>query len=131
MREDPSFGSFSDKISPLRLFRALSMANLLNNLIMTRILAAITLLLSIVLTILVTIFCSVPIILAGVVKRARERGEIDPAIRTSQILDQYYMHCYRQIHLWYFNGMTTKLVDRIPVFFDILWKTLSPPAPGG
>lgn len=44
------------------------MANLLNNLIMTRILAAITLLLSIVLTILVTIFCSVPIILAGVVK---------------------------------------------------------------
>lgn len=70
-------------------------------------------------------------ILAGVVKRARERGEIDPAIRTSQILDQYYMHCYRQIHLWYFNGMTTKLVDRIPVFFDVLWKTLSPPAPGG
>jgi hypothetical protein len=65
LREDPSFGSFSDKISPLRLFRALSMANLLNNLIMTRILAAITLLLSIVLTILVTIFCSVPIILAG------------------------------------------------------------------
>ena len=44
------------------------MANLLNNLIMTRILAAITLLLSIVLTILVTIFCSVPIIIAGIVK---------------------------------------------------------------
>ncbi|HFZ8996673.1 TPA: acyltransferase [Citrobacter freundii] len=44
------------------------MANLLNNLIMTRILAAITLMLSIVLTILVTIFCSVPIILAGIVK---------------------------------------------------------------
>ncbi|WP_375538433.1 hypothetical protein [Escherichia coli] len=35
---------------------------------MTRILAAITLLLSIVLTILVTIFCSVPIIIAGIVK---------------------------------------------------------------
>ncbi|HSV96340.1 MAG TPA: TetR/AcrR family transcriptional regulator [Spirochaetota bacterium] len=67
-------------------------------------------------------------ILAEVVKRARERGEIDPSIRTSQILDQYYMHCYRQIHLWYFNGMMTKLVDRIPVFFDVLWKTLSPPA---
>ncbi len=70
-------------------------------------------------------------ILAGVVKRARERGELDPAIRTSQILDQYYMHCYRQIHLWYFNGMTTRLVDRIPVFFDVLWKTLSPPDSGG
>lgn len=69
-------------------------------------------------------------VLAEVVKRARQRGEIDPSIRTSQILDQYYMHCYRQIHLWYFNGMTTKLVDRIPVFFDVLWKTLSPPARG-
>ena len=44
------------------------MANLLNKFIMTRILAAITLLLSIVLTILVTIFCSVPIIIAGIVK---------------------------------------------------------------
>lgn len=44
------------------------MANLLNKFIMTRILAAITLLLSIVLIILVTIFCSVPIIIAGIVK---------------------------------------------------------------
>ncbi|ELD0465795.1 acyltransferase [Escherichia coli] len=44
------------------------MANLLNKFIKTRILAAITLLLSIVLTILVTIFCSVPIIIAGIVK---------------------------------------------------------------
>lgn len=35
---------------------------------MTRILAAITILLSIVLTVLVTVFCSVPIILAGIVK---------------------------------------------------------------
>ncbi len=65
-------------------------------------------------------------ILVEVVKKARERGEIDPSLRTSQIMDQYYMHCYRQIHLWYFNGMTTRLVDRIPVFFDVLWKTLSP-----
>lgn len=70
------------------------------------------------------------VILAEVVKRARERGEIDPSIRTSQILDQYYMHCYRQIHLWYFNGMTTRLVDRIPVFFDVFWKTLGPPSSG-
>lgn len=67
-------------------------------------------------------------IIKEVVTRARERGDIDPSLRTSQILDQYYMHCYRQIHLWYYNGMTTKLVDRIPAFFDILWKTLSPPS---
>ncbi len=70
-------------------------------------------------------------ILAEVVRRARERGEIDPSLRTAQILDQYYMHCYRQIHLWYFNGMTTKLVDRIPIFFDTLWKTLSPASSPG
>lgn len=70
-------------------------------------------------------------ILAEVVRRARERGEIDPSLRTAQILDQYYMHCYRQIHLWYFNGMTTKLVDRIPTFFDTLWKTLSPASSPG
>ncbi|QME74693.1 acyltransferase [Escherichia fergusonii] len=44
------------------------MANFLKNKIMTRILAAITILLSIVLTVLVTVFCSVPIILAGIVK---------------------------------------------------------------
>lgn len=66
-------------------------------------------------------------IIQEVVQLARKRGDIDPSIRTSQILDLYYMHCYRQIHLWYFNGMTTKLVDRIPAFFDILWKTLAPP----
>ncbi len=66
-------------------------------------------------------------IIEEVVKRAHERGDIDPSIRTSQILDLYYMYCYRQIHLWYYNGMTTRLIDQIPAFFDILWKTLSPP----
>ncbi|EMP6174674.1 TPA: acyltransferase [Citrobacter amalonaticus] len=44
------------------------MANPLNNLIMARLLATVTLLLSIALTIVVTILCSVPIILAGLVK---------------------------------------------------------------
>lgn len=44
------------------------MANPLNNSITTRLFASVTLLLSIVLTILVTILCSVPIIIAGVVK---------------------------------------------------------------
>ncbi|CBG90602.1 acyltransferase [Citrobacter rodentium] len=44
------------------------MANPLNTLIMRRWLAPVTLLLSIVLTILVTIVCSVPIIIAGMVK---------------------------------------------------------------
>jgi len=64
-------------------------------------------------------------ILTEIVKRARALGEIDPGIKTSQILDQYYMYCYRQIHLWYFNGMKTRLVDSLPGFFNVFWKTLS------
>jgi len=45
-----------------------SLSNHLKKLIMSRLLAAITLVLSIILTILVTIACSVPIILAGIIK---------------------------------------------------------------
>lgn len=52
----------------MRSVRVLFMANLLNSLFLTRLFASVTLLLSIIMTILVTIFCSVPIILAGVVK---------------------------------------------------------------
>ncbi|HDP80169.1 MAG TPA: TetR/AcrR family transcriptional regulator [Spirochaetes bacterium] len=70
-------------------------------------------------------------ILAEVVERGFARGELDPRLDRDQILDQYYMYCYRQIHLWYFRGMTTKLVDSIPGFFDLLWKTISPPPAGG
>ncbi|TAL32654.1 MAG: TetR/AcrR family transcriptional regulator [Spirochaetes bacterium] len=66
-------------------------------------------------------------ILNQVVQKGRARGDIDPALTTGQILDQYYMHCYRQIHQWYFRGMKKRLVDAIPDFFDIFWKTVSPP----
>lgn len=59
---------FLIKSAPLRDFSVLFMANPLNNLIMARLLATVTLLLSIALTIVVTILCSVPIILAGLVK---------------------------------------------------------------
>ena len=59
---------FLIKSAPLRDFSVLFMANPLNNLIMARLLATVTLLLSIALTIVVTVLCSVPIILAGLVK---------------------------------------------------------------
>jgi hypothetical protein len=58
---------FSGKISAQRGNRPLFTAYL-KKLIMSRLLAAITLLLSIILTILVTIACSVPIIIAGIIK---------------------------------------------------------------
>ncbi len=70
------------------------------------------------------------ILLSEVIREARARGDIDPKITNSMIMDQYYMHFYRQIHLWYFNGMKTKLVDSIPNFFDVFWKTLSPVSTG-
>jgi hypothetical protein len=60
---------FSGKISAQRRLAGRSLtANYLKKLIMSRLLAAITLLLSIILTILVTIACSVPIIIAGIIK---------------------------------------------------------------
>jgi len=66
-------------------------------------------------------------ILSRIYSAAIERGDIDPEIRVSDCLDQYYMHCYRQIHLWYYHGMKWKLVETLPRFFPILWKTISPP----
>lgn len=68
-------------------------------------------------------------LLSEVICEARARGDIDPAITNAMIMDQYYMYFYRQIHLWYFNGMKTKLADSVPVFFDVFWKTLRPPSP--
>lgn len=65
----PLFCLISDKISALHRIAGRSLtANHLKKLIMSRLLAAITLPLSIILTILVTVACSVPIIVAGIIK---------------------------------------------------------------
>lgn len=64
----PCYTPISDKISALPYTRQITPANHLKKLIMSRFLAPVTLLLSIILTILVTVACSVPIILAGIVK---------------------------------------------------------------
>jgi len=55
----------------------------------------------------------------------REKGVLDPALGPEHYIDLYYMYCYRQIHLWYYHGMKWKLVDSIPRFFDVFWKTVS------
>jgi len=58
--------------------------------------------------------------------KARQAGVIDPAISNRQIVDLYYMFCYRQIHKWYYFGMKRKLVDTIPEFFELFWKSVQP-----
>jgi AcrR family transcriptional regulator len=58
--------------------------------------------------------------------KARQAGAIDPAISKRQIVDLYYMFCYRQIHRWYSFGMKQKLVDTIPEFFELFWKAVRP-----
>jgi AcrR family transcriptional regulator len=58
--------------------------------------------------------------------KARQTGAIDPEISNRQIVDLYYMFCYRQIHQWYYFGMRRKLVDTIPEFFALFWKAVRP-----
>jgi len=64
-------------------------------------------------------------IITKAVVHGQNRGELDPSLKVGQCIDLYYMYCYRQIHKWYFHGMKWKLVDSIPRFFDLLWKTIS------
>lgn len=67
------------------------MTNYLNKLIMSRLLAAITLPISIALTILLTILCSVPIIIAGLVKLILPI----PAIwRSISVFCNFMMYCW-------------------------------------
>jgi len=64
---------------------------------------------------------------AEFIHQGRERKEIDPDVDPKQIRDLYYMYCHRQIQLWYYHGMKWKLVDTIPRFFGLFWKTVSSP----
>lgn len=64
-------------------------------------------------------------ILMDVVKHGLEKNELDPSIKLQQYADLYYMYCYRQIHLWYYHGKRWKLVESIPRFFDLFWKTIA------
>jgi len=62
---------------------------------------------------------------AEVCEHGRKRGEIDPAVSSGDIMDLYFMHCYREIHVWFYHGMKWKLADTIARFYPIFWKTIS------
>jgi len=64
-------------------------------------------------------------ILSGIVDHGTGRKEIDPHFKTSQILGIFFMHCYHEVHRWYYNHMQWNLVDAIPEFFPVFWKTIS------
>ncbi|MCC5859301.1 MAG: TetR/AcrR family transcriptional regulator [Ectothiorhodospiraceae bacterium] len=67
------------------------------------------------------------VIIRDVYAHGLQRGELDPALSASDCSDQYFMYCYRQIHKWYFHGRSWRLVDKVPEFFPIFWKTVSAP----
>lgn len=66
-------------------------------------------------------------IIVNTVIHGEKRNEIDPVFKNSQILGIFFMHCYHEVHRWYYNGMKWKLVDTIPNFFPVFWKTVSNP----
>jgi len=66
-------------------------------------------------------------IIIDAVAHGHKRKKLDPSLNIRHYIDLYYMYCYRQIHLWYFHGMKWKLVEAIPNFFDVFWKTISMP----
>ena len=68
-------------------------------------------------------------IMTRATKHGHEREEIDPALSHRQIMALYYMFCHRQIQLWYFHGRKWKLVDTVPRFFNLFWKSVSAAIP--
>lgn len=65
-------------------------------------------------------------ILLAPIKKAREQGTISPEVTDGQIVDLYYMFCYRHIHQWYYFGMKEKLAESVSEFFELMWKILKP-----
>jgi AcrR family transcriptional regulator len=57
----------------------------------------------------------------------KKRKIIDPHLKNSQIMGIFFMHCYREVTVWYFQGMKWKLADTVDRFFPIFWKTVSIP----
>lgn len=64
-------------------------------------------------------------VIREVIKDGHDRNEIDAVIEPYHVRDLFYMYCHRQIQLWYYHGMKWKLVDTIPRFFNLVWKTVS------
>ena len=65
-------------------------------------------------------------ILKQIIIDAKNKNKIDPSLSFSQIIDAYYMVCYRYIHNWYYCKMTYKLTERIDDYFNLFWKIMIP-----
>ncbi len=63
-------------------------------------------------------------IICQITKAGREKGEIDPEINDEQITGLFFMHCYREVTIWYYRGQSWKLVDALDIFFPLFWKTI-------
>ena len=57
---------------------------------------------------------------------ARNKGKIDPDISNRQVVDAYYMVCYRYIHNWYYAGMNYRLTEKLDEYFKLFWKIMMP-----
>ena len=64
-------------------------------------------------------------IVALISDAGRKRGDIDPALTDAQITGLYFMHCHREVTIWYYRGMQWRLVDAIDRFFPLFWKAVS------
>lgn len=60
------------------------------------------------------------------IRAARDKKTIDPSLSSKQIMDAYYMVCYRYIHNWYYEKMSYRLTDRLEEYFNLFWKILKP-----
>jgi AcrR family transcriptional regulator len=58
---------------------------------------------------------------------AKANNALDPNLLFPQIIDAYYMICYRWIHNWYYSGMAYKLTDKIDTYFYLFWKIMKMP----
>jgi len=57
---------------------------------------------------------------------ARNKGVIDSNISNRQVIDAYYMVCYRYIHNWYYAGMNYRLTEKLDEYFKLFWKIMMP-----
>lgn len=67
-------------------------------------------------------------LMKAVIKKGRDRGEIDPDISDSHIIGLFFMYCSHEVQIWYYRKRKWNLVDAIDRFFPIFWKTISNPA---
>ena len=64
-------------------------------------------------------------IVSRIADAGRQRGDIDPGLDDARITSLFFMHCHREVTIWYYRGMQWKLVEAIDGFFPLFWKTVA------